>query len=115
MKQILIIDDSKGFLKIVSEILESAGYQVLTASSGNAGISLFNIYPFSLILTDINMPGGMDGNAVAENIRNSPRFEGTPIVAVTGSSREVKSDLFNDVLRKPFSTSKLLKTVKSFI
>ncbi|MFC1863886.1 response regulator [Thermodesulfobacteriota bacterium] len=114
MKQILIIDDSKGFLETISELLERTGYQVLTATNGREGIRLFNSTRFDLILTDINMPG-MDGNLVAENIRKSANYEDTPIVAVTGSSREVKNDLFDDVIRKPFSSKKLLSTIESFI
>jgi CheY-like chemotaxis protein len=114
MNKILVIDDNKGFLEIVTEILESAGYQVQIASNGTEGIRLFNNSRYSLILSDINMPG-IDGNLVAESIRNSPKFDGTPIVAVTGSSREIKNGLFDDIIRKPFSTNKLLSTVESFI
>jgi CheY-like chemotaxis protein len=114
MTQILVIDDDTIVLEIISEILQLAGYNVLTASNGEEGIKLINETQTKLIITDINMPV-MDGNLFAEYIRKSPNFKDIPLLAITGTSWTIEKGLFDDVLRKPFKVKELLNAVELLI
>ena len=56
MKEILIVDDDKDLSFIISEMLESYGYSVTTAESGEEAFKLLSSNSFHLILLDINLP-----------------------------------------------------------
>lgn len=68
MKKILIIDDEKPTLSMLSLYLEAIGYTPLTAENGDEGIRMFKQENPSIVLTDIKMPG-KDGFAVLEDIK----------------------------------------------
>lgn len=114
MAHILVIDDDTIVLEIIVEILLRSGYQVLSALNGEEGIRLLSDSQTNLIITDINMPK-MDGNAVAEYIRGSSTLKDIPIIAITGTSWEIKEELFDDILKKPFGVEQLLNAVESLI
>jgi two-component system, response regulator, stage 0 sporulation protein F len=57
---ILVVDDRAGIRKLLQEVLQGAGYQVLTAAGGNEAIDLLGQYPVDLVLLDMKM-SGMDG------------------------------------------------------
>jgi CheY-like chemotaxis protein len=65
---ILCIDDEALGLQIRRAVLERAGYQVLTAVDGPAGLTLFREHPVDGVVLDYYMPE-MDGCAVAETMR----------------------------------------------
>ena len=65
---ILCIDDEALGLKIRKIVLEQAGYQVLTAEDGPAGLRLFRDHPIDGVVLDYYMPE-MDGGLVAETMR----------------------------------------------
>jgi len=81
-KNILVVDDNK-FLRIaVSKMLSRLGYEVLSADSGENGLSIFLKNKFHIVLSDYEMPG-MDGVALACSIKkSSPR---APVVIMTGA------------------------------
>ncbi len=56
MKEILIIDDDTDLSFIISEMLESYGYSVTTAVSGEEAFDLLSKHTYHLILLDINLP-----------------------------------------------------------
>jgi CheY-like chemotaxis protein len=114
MDHILLIDDHDAIVTFLRKALTDLGYEVKVARDGEEGINLVNNgHSFNLVITDINMPR-MDGNAVAEHIRSSQNPD-TPIMALTGCSHDdIKRDLFNLVLMKPFELNALITAVKSF-
>jgi len=114
MKNILVIDDDDLVREIIITVLVYSGYQVISASNGKEGIRLFNDKQANLIITDINMPI-MDGNSVAEYIRNSSTYKDIPMIAITGNSIDIKKGLFNNILRKPFKVEQLLYIIESLI
>jgi two-component system chemotaxis sensor kinase CheA len=71
-------------------ILESAGYEVELATSGEEGLVRALERPHDLILVDVEMPG-MDGFGFVERVRADPRLASTPAVLVT--SRATPEDL----------------------
>ena len=60
MEKILVVDDEKATLSMLSLLLEAYGYTVLTAENGESGLEIFRNERPSIVLTDIKMPG-MDG------------------------------------------------------
>jgi CheY-like chemotaxis protein len=113
MKKILVIEDDDLVREIILAVLGYSGYNVLTASNGKEGIGLLdNGQPPDFVISDINMPI-MNGNEVAEYIRNSPDYNGIPIIAITGNSTDVNKGLFNGILRKPFKVEHLMYLIES--
>lgn len=113
MKSILVIEDDDLVREVIVSVLGYSGYNVLTASNGKEGIGLLdNGQPPDFIISDINMPI-MDGNEVAEYIRNSSSYKYIPIIAITGNSTDVKKGLFNGILRKPFKMEHLMYFIES--
>jgi DNA-binding response OmpR family regulator len=84
MAKILCIDDESTALNIRKRVLETAGHQVQTARSGEAGIRLLRSDSFDLVLLDYWMPG-MNGIATARELKRiSPSV---PTVILSGLSQ----------------------------
>ncbi len=78
---VLCIDDHRPGLHARRLVLESAGYDVITASSGRLGLRLLGRHPVQLVVLDYAMPE-MDGEAVAREIRRTrPHI---PIIMLSG-------------------------------
>ncbi len=81
MNRLLLIDDEPDILRVLSRSLRVDGFEVATAESGEAGLSLFRSERPSIVLTDIKMPG-MDGIEVLKRIKQED--PGTEVIMVTG-------------------------------
>jgi CheY-like chemotaxis protein len=76
-KTVLCVDDEKIGLRVRKILLESHGFKVLTASSGQQGLSLFDENRVDLVVLDYYMPGLNGGQVAAELRRRRP---GVPII-----------------------------------
>lgn len=81
-KRLLLVDDSITTRALEQSILESAGYDVITAVDGADGFRLLQEQGCDLVVSDIEMPR-MDGFALCQAIRANKRFKELPIVLVT--------------------------------
>ncbi|OGW52973.1 MAG: two-component system response regulator [Nitrospirae bacterium RBG_19FT_COMBO_55_12] len=82
MKKVLVIEDNKDNLNLISYALKRNGYEVIAADTGEQGVDLaLRELPF-FILMDINLPG-IDGLEAARRIRNSVVGDTIPIIAIT--------------------------------
>lgn len=86
---ILVTDDSLTTRMLEQSILESAGYTVDTAVSGEDALEKLRQKRYGLMLCDVEMPG-MDGFAVIEQVRRDPLLRTLPAILVT--SRESRED-----------------------
>ena len=68
METILIVDDEKNYLLVLSEVLQDEGYEVLAAQGGHEALEIQKSSDLDLILTDMKMPA-MDGIELLENIK----------------------------------------------
>ena len=116
MKDILIIDDDKDLSFIISEMLESYGYNVTCAESCEQAFDLLSQKSFSLILLDINLPDGT-GFEVCSELRKA---SGVPVIFA--SARTSENDRINgfdiggdDYLPKPYSMKELLSRVNALM
>lgn len=89
-RAVLVIDDSLTTRMLEQSILESAGYEVELATSGEQGLEKARARRYDLLLVDVEMPG-MDGFTFVEQVRADPLLAATPVVMVT--SRASPSDL----------------------
>ena len=81
-RKILVIEDNEQNLYLISFILKNNGYEVIPALNGLDGIKLAGLVNPSLVLLDIQLPG-MDGYAVARELKSNPALADVPVVAVT--------------------------------
>ena len=86
---ILVVDDSLTTRMLERSILESAGYEVDLAASGEEGLEKARNRPYALFLTDIDMPG-IDGFTFVAQTRADPELQGVPAILV--SSRASAED-----------------------
>jgi len=82
---ILIIEDEEDILTLLSRLLGSEGYNILTASNGREGLKQFEAHSPALILTDIRMPT-MDGVEVLRKVKT--KESDTEVIVLTGHSDE---------------------------
>ena len=81
---LLFVDDSSFFRTLMVPLLEGAGYDVTTCASGVEALDrLSGEDEFDVIVSDIDMPD-LDGFALAEAVRSSPKMRGVPIIALSG-------------------------------
>lgn len=118
-KKILTVDDSASIRQMVAFTLKSAGYEVLEAPDGNAGLSKAQSAQVDLVLTDQNMPG-MDGLTLIKSLRKLPNYASTPILMLTTeSSDQMKAQGraagATGWLVKPFDPQKLVDVVRRLV
>ena len=112
-KSILVVDDEKNQREILETILAGEGYDVTTASSGEAAMKFVESRRFDLVLTDLKMTG-MSGLDLLKELTN---FDKSIIVILLTAHGSVDSavDALRlgafDYLQKPYDSEKLLDTV----
>ena len=112
-KSILVVDDEKSQREILEMILSGEGYDVTTASSGEAAMKFVEARRFDLVLTDLKMTG-MSGLDLLKELTN---FDKSIIVILLTAHGSVDSavDALRlgafDYLQKPYDSEKLLETV----
>ena len=107
--KVLIVEDDQSILGFVQTILETNGYQVLTAERCRQGLLIFSSYTPDLVVLDLGLPD-MDGG---EFIRQVRLFSTVPIIVLSARTEENDKvsalDLgANDYITKPFGTAELL-------
>lgn len=86
-KKILIIEDTEFMKKLISDVLKEAGYEVVTASSGEEGLQKVREEKPDLVLLDVVMPG-MDGFEVCRILREDESNNLMPIIMLTAQENE---------------------------
>jgi twitching motility two-component system response regulator PilH len=88
MARILIIDDSPTEIFALRRMLEAAGYEVISASSAELGLSKARQEKPNLILMDVVMPG-MNGFQATRQLVKNPDTANIPIIVVTTKNLEI--------------------------
>jgi CheY-like chemotaxis protein len=112
---ILIVDDLKQNLKLLSYILQAENYQTSLALSGKDALEKLNVLTPDLILLDLMMPD-MSGLEVCEKIKSNPDYQAIPVIFLTASQEEhhlkqAYSLGASDYVTKPFKKPELLTRV----
>jgi two-component system, cell cycle sensor histidine kinase and response regulator CckA len=121
LASILLVDDEESIRKLMKAVLAGTGFRILTAGSSDEALGVLELHGRSvhLVVTDIQMPPGMDGLHLAEAVRR--RYPNLPVLFISGYSHFYNrlSDLLDQgrtwFLQKPFSPVQLVQAVRQAI
>lgn len=115
-KVILLIDDDPDIIESLQAILEQEGYVIVSAMSGNDGITAYKENKPDLVLCDMMMEHIDAGTTVAAEIRKEdpavPVYLLSSIGNATASNVEISDLGFNGVFQKPVSPSALVSALQ---
>lgn len=101
---ILVVDDNPSITTWLKEVIEQEGYYYDSAVDAVSALFKASRIYYAMALVDIKLPGGVDGDELAKQIKSLPEpYCGVPMVVMTGGTyRKTPDDPFADILRKPF-------------
>lgn len=116
--KILLVDDSKTELHVLSELLTKKGYQVRTAENGEEALKRLQEEKPDLILMDVVMPG-QNGFQLTRAITRDPAFASVPVIICTSKNQETDRvwgmrQGAKDYVVKPVNPEELLSKIKAF-
>src|SRR5258708_39515570 len=116
---VLVIDDESSIRLLCRVNLEAEGIAVREAADGRAGVELALAHVPGAIVLDVMLPG-LDGRAVAEELRGDERTRSIPIVFLTGRTElEVRAGEFGlarvELVTKPFDPLDLVALVRGLL
>lgn len=117
--RILVVEDNLKNLKLVRDVLEHSGFEVVEATSGEDGVRLAEETSPDLILMDLQLPG-IDGAEALRQIRSSDVRRHVRVVAVTAFAMRDDRDQalasgFDGYVEKPISVRALPQQVRDFL
>ena len=114
MTKILVIDDEPSIINLVTAYLRPEGYEVYTASDGNAGLKVARTFKPDLIILDLMLPG-MDGIELLSRLRRESDVYVIMLTARTDETDKIVglSVGADDYVTKPFSPRELVARVKA--
>ncbi len=119
-RQILIIDDESSIITIVKVALEvTAGWQVLSATSGKEGIAIATIEQPDAIILDVTMPK-LDGKAVLKLLQVQAETQNIPVIFLTAQAQASEQTALKalgvaGVIIKPFSPNTIATHIKTIL
>lgn len=116
---ILVVDDNKENLKVVSNFLKTEGYQIALSLNADDALNILKENKIDLILLDVMMPG-TDGFSLCRMLKENPRLQDIPVIFLTAKTET--SDLVEgfsvggvDYITKPFQKEELIARVNNHI
>jgi len=116
---VLVVDDHLINLRLLTAILQGAGYTVITGSNSHEALEQITNQSPDIILLDVMMPG-MDGFSLCRKLKKDPEFSDIPLIFLTSLSQ--KEDIIegfnaggNDYIVKPFNQQELLARVRNHL
>jgi len=116
---VLVIDDEEPIRMLITDVLEEAGYRVLTAADGPAGLkTLQSDVRIDLLITDVGLPGGFNGRQVADAAR-ATRSD-LKVLFITGYAENAvvgngHLEPGMQVITKPFAINALAARVREIV
>jgi signal transduction histidine kinase/ActR/RegA family two-component response regulator len=116
---VLLVEDELALRMVIVEMLSDLGYMVLEAGNSQSGLQIVESGArIDLLLTDVGLPGGMNGRQLADAARE--RRPGLKILFLTGYAESVVAgnggmEQGMEVMSKPFALDKLVAKVKAMI
>ncbi|MCX6036900.1 MAG: response regulator, partial [Chloroflexi bacterium] len=114
MAKILVIDDEPSIGNLVTAYLKPEGFEVYTASDGNAGLKAARAYKPDVIVLDLMLPG-LDGLEVLTRLRRESQVY---VILLTAKTEEMDRVVglsvgADDYVTKPFSPRELVARIKA--
>ncbi len=119
MAQVLIIDDTRETVELLSMAVSHLGHEAVGAYSAAAAMKVLEEGRPDLILIDFMMPG-TDGLEALEDIRSSPAGAGIPVLFSTASSDKILEEKVyaaggDGLLRKPLGLQEIERAIRNYI
>ena len=115
-ESVLIVDDEVALLKLTQQWLNKLGYRTRVAENGRQALDIISgDEEFDLLVTDVIMPGGMNGYELAQQaMEKNPRLK---VLLTSGFTREASlqdglSDLFTNLITKPYRMADLARKIR---
>ena len=117
MKRVLVVEDEPGIAFALEADLQTEGYEVAVATTGDEAARMARAEPFDLILLDVMLPG-KDGFEVCRELRRAGLR--TPIILLTAKAQEAEKVMglelgADDYVTKPFSPRELRARIKAVL
>jgi len=118
-KRILVVEDHEDNRQILRDLLGSAGYEMIEAGNGEAGVAAAVAEHPDLILMDIQLPV-LDGYEATRQIKAHPALSAIPIIVVTsyalsGDEEKARTAGCDAYVAKPYSPRQLLARIRAFL
>jgi DNA-binding response OmpR family regulator len=115
--RILVVEDEPAIRALMVEILSDAGFEVDEAGNSDVAVRLLDADGYKLLVTDVNMPGELDGAQLAERAHNKdPEL---PVVFITARPEVLvrlrNAGIPSEILPKPFTLERLVSVVRELI
>ncbi len=122
-KTILIVDDDPDLVLATRLVLESEGYAVEEAASGEEGLQKMREAQPDLVLMDVMMANPLDGYYTTQEIADDPTLSGIPILMVTSITTSQYAERFptnqqldiREFISKPVAPQTLLQKIKRYV
>lgn len=119
MKTLLVIEDNPDSLCLFCQILEDAGFSVLTANTAEEGLAQLPGRQVDLILLDLSLPG-MNGLEATRQLRGDPSLCSIPVLLLTAHAYAADEQAAyqagcDGYLTKPINESLLLETIAQLL
>jgi DNA-binding response OmpR family regulator len=117
--RILIIQDSPSVNAMLKFRLESGGFSVETAETGEDGIEKIKVHRYQLILLDYNLPG-INGSQVCRILKEEDNTKNIPIVFMSAKDEDKLSQITKEAgadgyIGLPFEGKKFIEKIKGFL
>ncbi|HSW60483.1 MAG TPA: response regulator [bacterium] len=120
-RTVLLVDDNELNRKVIAKIVESLGYETISASSGVEALQIFNHDKPDMILMDCRMPDmdGFDTTKIIRQIEKVNDIKPVPVIAVTADDKSEEWEKcqnagMNDFISKPVDVAKLAEVMKKY-
>jgi two-component system cell cycle response regulator DivK len=119
LKRILIVEDNELNMKLLNDVLEAYGYEIVKTGSGAAVLELARQHRPDLVLMDIQLPD-VSGLDAVRLLKEDPQTQAIPVIAVTafamaGDERRALDSGCDAYIAKPIMLREFLATVEKFI
>lgn len=119
MKTVLIIEDNENNMELMSFILESAGYEILKATTGADGFNLAVEKKPDFIIQDIQLPD-LNGDEVVRKLREQQSTASIPIIAMTSYAMSDEHDNLilagcTGYIEKPIDPDRILIQIREIL
>jgi PAS domain S-box-containing protein len=111
--EILVVDDEVEVAFALQSMLEESGYAVRTAIGADEAVEALRVRRSSMLLTDVTMPGTMDGVALARQVHQA--YPDLPIVLITGNPMVVAESSEFPLLQKPINSRQLHAMIQRYL
>ena len=118
-KRILIVEDNELNMKLLNDVLEAYGYDIVKTDSGSAALGLARQHRPDLILMDIQLPD-ISGLDAVRQLKADPLTETIPVLAVTafamaGDERKALDSGCDGYIAKPIMLREFLAMIEKFL